>query len=318
MRTYQDTKEICTTALKHTDLMEVRKILDGVGTDPSAVAEMVKNTAHFGWKAETWEPLQRECEKRGIGVDSCALQRYVLLQTGVRYLDSVARLPVVNSVKQLIYDEFQFVAQPQPELLPLFAPMGRTFRVMCKILLLERFPAGQQHIEVSGVPRSWLFQVPKRDLPATLRYILFELKGFKPLFTSHTAVRRDLAGALLESEARQSQYRVARTLELQPQIGGYFGGSWFEDPDLPRFSPHLKWLLEFAYEAQRYGAFLTYRGYAPEDAGFLIGDARRRRAYQEGKWRPKISLLLWSRESLIRWAADNRDLEKNENLEEPD
>ena len=75
--------------------------------------------------------------------------------------------------------------------------------------------------------------------------------------------------------------------------------AWFYSESTPEVTPHLAWLRTLP---QSGGALIVDLGPAPEDAGFLIGSVERRKAYEEGKYHPRIGCVLWARKDFIAWA----------------
>jgi len=119
------------------------------------------------------------------------------------------------------------------------------------------------------------------------------------------ATRRKNPLILLEKECNRSWYRIARSVEMQPDIKGLVATSWLLSADTFKVSPHLSFVNKPFVES---GAIVTSAGEADEAAGYLIGSALRRRLYESGKFKPTLGLILWSREQMIRWALSHPEL----------
>ena len=99
--------------------------------------------------------------------------------------------------------------------------------------------------------------------------------------------------------------RVVEVLELNPDIRGVAGASWFYDPQVPRISPELAYVQMPA----RYGAFRAAMGTAEHHVhNATLRSKVRKTLYDEGRYRPACYLLAWPRAGMIRWA---RTLERD-------
>jgi hypothetical protein len=290
----------CREVLSRPEFAAIPGIAASLSVEPNQLHDLVVHTARTGIPLEQWDPLARACEKQGIPESGCVLQRYVLLSTGIGNLRLVPRLPVVEEVKDRLLDQFLYVCAPDRETATLLNPRHHGFRVMCKFMLLERFPAGQSDWEISAFARSWLAKIPVRDLPGALRCVYLRAGGHRPFFESHTAIRRELP--ILTAEDERETFRLlAGSMRLQAAIRGYVASAWFLDPGLAEVSPHLAWMSEWLRECRDFGAVWTNLGEAPKDSGYLIGDRNRRRLYESGQWKPLQGLLVWARKDLLRW-----------------
>src|SRR5579864_2400954 len=175
-------------------------------------------------------------------IAGAAPQRALLLAAALVSLNRLEGLPVESSVKRLICDEFQFFAKPAPREIALFAPESASFLSLCKLSLLERFPAGQFHWEISGFPRSWLLRVPPSALPRLIYFLAAELRGFSPCIVPHMATRRKNPLMLIEKESDRSWFRMACSAQIWPGIRGLVASSWLHSPETYRVSPHLAFI----------------------------------------------------------------------------
>ncbi|MGH9349370.1 MAG: hypothetical protein ACRD26_19140, partial [Vicinamibacterales bacterium] len=174
-----------------------------------------------------------------------------------------------------------------------------SFAAMCKVATLRRFPAGQLHWELSGLPRSWLLRVDPRALPRVWFYVAAKLRGCAPAFFIHLNANRRDRFALLERESNRSYFRMAQSLALQPHVKGLVASSWLHSPDTMRVSPHLTSLNRVFLE---HGALVTTMGPAAPDCGVFDRSPERRRLYENGAFRPTTGLVIWPRDAMLRWA----------------
>jgi hypothetical protein len=165
------------------------------------------------------------------------------------------------------------------------------------VCLGQMFPAGARLIDLrSGLPRKVLAR-QGASLPSVLRF-LHMAGGFRPWFETHVDPR-DLS-QFNEGGLRQMYLRVAALLEVNPQVHGVFGGSWFYDPVLATISPHLAYLQQIP---RQHGARLLRAVTTAGMARSALAKSRRRReAYERGLYRPQCYFLVWPRSALLQWA----------------
>jgi hypothetical protein len=94
--------------------------------------------------------------------------------------------------------------------------------------------------------------------------------------------------------------RMSDVLELNEDLKGVAGVSWFYDPELGRISPSLAHLQQVPL---RHGAFLIRMATTEDDIkNATIRSHARRVLYEKGDYRPARYLLAWPRTDLIAWA----------------
>lgn len=289
------TEESIRSALSRPEMKIVAGKLRSAAVSEADLVHAVEVTAVCAYTHGFTSPLVELCSR--FEPDTAAVSQYALIATSLRSLTQIPGLPVAEGVKQRIHEYFRFFAEPEAESLPLLAPDSNAFGPFCRIATLLRFPGVQNDFEVSGIPRSWLPKVRWIDLPAVCCFIACRLRGFGPCFTTHTSFRLPLK-ALLPKEHEQDMCLLARSMELQPKIRGYFARSWLLDPDLGRVCPHLAFPN---HTGDGYRVLRTTMGWAPTDSGYLEG-VRTRRLYNEGKLKPRMGVMLWARADILRWA----------------
>jgi|SRR5579864_336157 len=211
------------------------------------------------------------------------------------------------SVKALIHNEFRAYLTPPGSGLRLIAGTN-LFVVASKIATLRRFPAGPMDWVVSGIPRSWILKMPIMQAAAALRCILKWFGGFKPAFYVHLAPPPRNRALVIPKEVRKAYYRMAKSLERQPEMKGIVCAAWFHDQDVLRETPHLYPLNEPYIEHG--GRIVVRLGPAPADSGFLQYNPERRKLYESGRLQPNITLALWPRMSALLWAEQHPELER--------
>jgi len=91
-------------------------------------------------------------------------------------------------------------------------------------------------------------------------------------------------------------------------IEGIYRASWFLDPALEVLSPGLQFLRQIPLEG---GAEFQPTG-PPWVGGFrdaVEKSATRKQAHADGRYEPWVYSMYWSREDLLRWAADTAALD---------
>jgi len=94
--------------------------------------------------------------------------------------------------------------------------------------------------------------------------------------------------------------RIADMLEINRQVRGAAGVSWYYDPKVSEISPELAYLRRNQIDN---GAFSLWLGPGPEHTKNAVFASRiRQRLYEKGKYLPTAFLIAWPRRDLIRWA----------------
>jgi hypothetical protein len=244
--------------------------------------------------------------KDALRAEGDALERLLLTYATSAANARVEALPVHAGVKTILRKEFQNYAKP-PGAGPTLAAGTDPFVVACKIATLRRFPAGPIDWVISGLPRSWFTKMPCRDVPRAMRYAALEFGGLRPAFYVHVAPAPRNRSLVIEKEVRKAYYRMAQSLALQPEAKGILCAGWFHDPQALREAPHLAALNE-PYLAHG-GRVITTIGPAPENSGFLDHNPERRKRYESGEFRPRLTLAMWPRTAAVAWARAHPELD---------
>jgi hypothetical protein len=94
--------------------------------------------------------------------------------------------------------------------------------------------------------------------------------------------------------------RAAELMRLNPEIRGIVGATWWFDPQVGALSPRLRYLREVP---ERSGAVYFCLGENEHTTATAISNSPERyRAFEEGRYRPKLFAAIWLRRDLIRWA----------------
>jgi hypothetical protein len=235
-----------------------------------------------------------------------ALERVLLTYAVQEFESQLDLLPVHARVILIMRKEFQSYRKA-PGSKPALLAGTDPFVTACKIATGRRFPAGPMDWVRGGIPRSWLAKMEWRKLPGVLQCLLGECGGTQPVFYLHLAPAPRNRSLVIPAEVHRAYYRMARSLELQPEIKAVATASWFHDPEMLRITPHIAPLnapyLEWG------GRILASIGEAPADSGFLDYNPERRKLYESGELRPRATLAVWPRQAAIRWAQQHPELD---------
>lgn len=175
------------------------------------------------------------------------------------------------------------------------------FRKNLAVFSLRMIPAGLAKMHLSRIPRGFIFRKGFAQFIRGITFMLFEIRGFSPLFELHTDSNDPELLAEFNEEGRVKFYkRVSQLLKTQQDVKGIIGNSWFYDPKLETISPKLAYITRIPTAN---GGKLFYMGSDSQcikDA--TLKSLTRRRLYEEGKYIPTSYLLIWSRKKLISWA----------------
>lgn len=95
--------------------------------------------------------------------------------------------------------------------------------------------------------------------------------------------------------------RAAQLLELNPDVRGIAGASWFNDPRVAEISAELA----FMQMPMKHGAFCADMGTTPQDVSYAIAlSAKRKSLYERGEYTPKCFLVMWPRADIIAWSRE--------------
>ena len=272
--------------------------LAGAPRDPIAWCRLLSKIPDGWWADRRLRILRRQAIRHNPQLPPGTVERYALLQAFLASLRKIPGLPVHDSVKRFYCSQCAEIADPPPRRAAFFRQGQPPFDEMAKIASLRRLPAGQLSFDVTRFPRSWLLRIHPANLPAAVGAL--SRQGLGPVVAPHLSHWRANPLFVLKEENERSLRRIAKCMELQPDIGGLVADSWLYSADVGSEFPHLAWLRNFFLD---HGAFLVEMETAAPDSGFLVGSAKRRQMWEQGRFRPRRTLVLWDRHSMLSWAA---------------
>lgn len=307
MRLTEELLDIAQARLREPAFVEVRRWMTAHGWNSDSSHRLVQSVNELPETQRSIADLKANLERESpeLAVDF-QLERFLLLNSTSRVAGDITGLPVSQSVKSLYREEFAFFARGEPKTLSMFQVGEYRFSEMCKVVSLRRFPAGQMHWEISGIVRSSFLRMPPLQLPKVLHFVARRLGGLRPCFSGRLNGRRKGRLLLLEKAQALSYYRMAKSMELQPEILGYVATSWLHSPATHQVSPHLAWYNSFFLQN---GGLVVDAGPEQGNGGFLLGSPGRSEAIEKGLFQPRRAMVIWPRREMIGWAANHPELE---------
>lgn len=174
------------------------------------------------------------------------------------------------------------------------------------ILTHRLIPVGAEFADpASGIPRGMLLKGDLAQRLSLLRTVVLDTGGFRPLLELH-AHPDSLEGFHPEGWI-ETYHRLAEILALNPSYRGVMASSWFRDPALSSISPKLAYLRDYPL---LHGARMLLTAVDAEGtSGALARSPTRQRLFREGRYVPKIFMMIWSRRSLLDW---HRNAQRND------
>lgn len=164
--------------------------------------------------------------------------------------------------------------------------------IPCGAFLVDRW---------AGMPRSSLARGNFTQAVKFAMFVAARLGGFKPLYELHMDKR--LVLRFNREEWRQCYQRVGQLVAANPGIKGVMGACWWYDPVLADFSPGLVPLRSLAEEN---GARVFDLGHDAASTGNATANsAQRKKLFEDGKYSPRLFMLIWSRRDIVRWASSS-------------
>ncbi len=206
---------------------------------------------------------------------------------------------VPNSVKRLYAAFASEIAARAGHWESHFDVANWRFNDLAHLASLRRFPAGEINFEAGvRLPAYHALCIHPLDLPGFLTELAFAVGGTRPFMSLHFHYARPNTLVAPQIEFERSLWRVAKAMELQPDIKALISNSWFHSPRVAETFPRLGWMRDVFVNGGAYAVDMEPG--RPADIGY--NSARRRQLYEEGKFCPRQTLILWPRDDVLRWA----------------
>jgi hypothetical protein len=293
----ESSAELCRAALA-TDLLASVGQLPLAPQNPQACFDLVLGIPYDERRMEIVRRLKRDAGERGHSVPF-AVERFLALQAYLVALPRLLQMPVPDCIKRQFCitcrDIISTLQRPDERL----ALESDAFAELAQIVTLRRLHAGELSFDVMRMPFAWLLKAHPFDLPGFLRELCFGMRGVGPFVMPHINYWRANQLFLRKREHDRAIWRIAQFVEEQPAIKGVAYSSWLFAVENREGAPHLGWMREF-FAAEN--ARIIDAGPALEDAGFLVGSEQRQQLYTSGVFRPRETIVLWSRADILAWA----------------
>jgi len=173
--------------------------------------------------------------------------------------------------------------------------------LFCKDIAIcahRMFPGGVFKYEMfSGVPRSALINHNLIHFYKLSKFI-FSLGGFRPFYGYHLDIR--YRSEFTPNGCEKSFKLAAEMLNINQNIKGIVGSSWFYDPVIPVISPRLAYLRQQLVDNGGVFFYGTRNAHATELA--ISSSPSRRKLFEEKRYFPTVYYGIWPRKNLINWA----------------
>lgn len=153
--------------------------------------------------------------------------------------------------------------------------------------------------EQTGIPRRWLIQAPGAQRARLARYVLSSVGGFRPIWSNHLP-QLPPGKHFTEDAFLHAHLEAAHLLQHAPGILGIASASWYYDPALEEFSPHLGFLHRTVAANGGILFPIPEEPYTREHA--LAGSRSRRAAAESGRYVPRNFARIWGRRAFLAWA----------------
>jgi hypothetical protein len=247
--------------------------------------------------------LRIQCQEitQQAGLRGLDLYHKLLLVSLIeRYDERQKRYRIPNSIKALIPREFERILSAMDCMAEgFYAHDNDLFAKDLGLCRLKVLPCGSEVVDSwAGIPRNTLFRGGISQFLQEGVFLCARLGGTKPLYESHWD--RRLVRLFTKREYDLCYARIAELLELNPEVKGMFGASWWFDPQLQDIAPELLFLRQVPEEN---GARVFHMGPDANAARDAIQFSQKRKAlYESGRFMPSRYMMVWARSDMLDWA----------------
>lgn len=232
--------------------------------------------------------------------------RLVLATLIVRAQERLASSIFTDDVILLFCQNFDRVLKSMDQNPPEFYQHSNDkFSKDLSLCLLRLIPMGAQKANINGIPRRIMLKAGPASGLKMFANVSMEMGGFRPLYELHTDEHDSSALFEFTPDGWDRFYvRAASMMELNKDIKGIFGISWFFDPQLERISPRLSFLRE--RPLKNGGRFFFVSQSKNGSGGALARSSTRQKLFEKGEYIPTNYIMIWPRKHLINWANSMR------------
>lgn len=176
------------------------------------------------------------------------------------------------------------------------------FQDMAELVTLRRFIAGDLSFAFEPLaPLRWPMCVHPLSLPGLIFEMVAGMRGIYPTLVPHLNYGRKGSLIVRQEGFERALWLTAKAMEMMPEVRGVSGVSWFYSAVVGETFPHLAWMRRLFTEGGAYVVELY--PLEPTRYGFAHNSPKRLKLYEEGKFCPRQTLILWPRTEFLAWAA---------------
>lgn len=208
--------------------------------------------------------------------------------------DTIASLFEINFKR--IIDDIQFEKQSED----FYHFKNDKFLKDISLCNLRLTPAGAQKLNLTKFPILSFRSAGLVEFAKIAAFSTFNRLTGGCMYDMHTDSHdADLLNDFTPAGWRQFYINVADLLMARPDIKGLFGVGWFFDPKVSEISPRLSYLRDLVIESG--GSTFNAGENEGATSSALAKSETRKRAYQQGIYKPLDYLVIWDRSTLIDW-----------------
>jgi len=272
------------------------------------IAELNRYDTYAGYRYVSDE-VKGYCEAIEYSSNLNILENYhklLVVQLIENATGKIESLKFPNAIKKFYLNDFDRIllqAEKEQEHPNYFLYTNDRFYKDLGICCLRLFPVGARKYELAKFPIKRFLKKGYAQFVNLLIFIAFRARGLTPFLTGHYDTEDPNFKSEFNVEGSIFAYRmIARVMRMNPDIKGYFGINWINDPQIERISPRLAFVRYVNVALQCKYFYLGPNNSAIKNATKL--SKTRRRLYQAGEYLPENFAFVFTRKQLIAW--DNK------------
>jgi hypothetical protein len=245
----------------------------------------------------------------GSAKAGATIERYIVLQALAPSAFRMASEPLPDTVKRAFASFCGEIAAKERQWDTHFDMEAdpERFLDMAELATLRRFLVGAFNFAYERLALLLpTLNVHPLSLPGYIYQRVVAMPFTKPAIGPHLNYGRKQSLTLLQKDVERSLWLIAKIVEMNPQVAGINGWSWFNSKIVGEVYPHLAWIRKVYIEG---GAYLIDTFPAkPEGYGFGFNNRKRQVLYEQGKFCPRQTAYFWPRENFLEWASRHPEL----------
>jgi hypothetical protein len=153
-------------------------------------------------------------------------------------------------------------------------------------------------LEKGKIGRRFFLTGDLRQFIKGLNFFFAKMRGFKPYYAIHLVDR--FIDKFNASERTKCFLKISELLDMNPDIKGIYGRSWFYDPAVAKISPKLAYVRESMLENGAEDFRIGVTQFDIDNA--LSKSSLREKLYSQGNYIPTGYYIIWPGKEVIKWA----------------